>query len=124
LESVTRYRRYQHGEAVAWGMMCAALLGHQVVKTPADDVARLIALVRKMGPLPAWPQVTPGKLLEAMRSDKKTKFGKVRFVLSPRIGDARTYDDVPPEKALCVLRFGPKLLLRPSAASALETCHG
>jgi 3-dehydroquinate synthase len=124
LESVTRYRRYQHGEAVAWGMMCAALLGHQVVNTPADDVARLIALVRKMGPLPAWPRTSAGKLLDAMRSDKKTKFGKVRFVLSPGIGQARTYDDVPPEKALCVLRFGPKFLLRSSAASALETCHG
>lgn len=124
LESVTGYRRYQHGEAVAWGMMCAALLGHQVVNTPADDVARLIALVRKMGPLPGWPRTSAGKLLEAMRSDKKTKFGKVRFVLSPGIGRARTYDDVPPEKALCVLRFGPKFLLRSSAASALETCHG
>ncbi|MGA2421632.1 MAG: 3-dehydroquinate synthase, partial [Candidatus Acidiferrum sp.] len=27
LESVTNYRVYQHGEAVAWGMMAAALLG-------------------------------------------------------------------------------------------------
>ena len=124
LESVTRYRRYQHGEAVAWGMMCAALLGHQVVSTPADDVARLIALVRQMGPLPAWPQVNPRKLLDAMRSDKKTKFGKVRFVLSLRIGRARTYDDVPQAKTMCVLRFGPKFLLRPSHANALETCHG
>ena len=124
LETVTRYRRYQHGEAVAWGMMCAGLLGHQVVNTPADDVARLIALVRKMGPLPPWPQVAAGKLFETMRGDKKTKFGKVRFVLSPRLGRAQSYDDVPPEKALCVLRFGPQFLLRSSGADALETCHG
>jgi len=46
LEAVTHYRRYQHGEAVAWGLMCAALLGHELVNTPADDVARIIALVR------------------------------------------------------------------------------
>jgi 3-dehydroquinate synthase len=124
LESVTRYRRYQHGEAVAWGLMCAGLLGHQVVNAPADDVARLIALVRKMGPLPPWPEVGPGKLFDAMRADKKAKFGKVRFVLSPRLGRAKSYDDVPPGKALCVLRFGPQFLLRSSGAVALETCHG
>src|SRR5256885_5582511 len=30
LESVTKYRRYQHGEAVAWGMIAAAFLGHEL----------------------------------------------------------------------------------------------
>ncbi|MGB9469224.1 MAG: 3-dehydroquinate synthase, partial [Candidatus Acidiferrum sp.] len=52
LESVTRYKTFQHGEAVAWGMMCAALLGHETIKTPPDDVARIIALVRQIGTLP------------------------------------------------------------------------
>jgi 3-dehydroquinate synthase len=112
LESVTRYRKYRHGEAVAWGMMCAALLGHEAANTPADDVARIIALVRQIGPLPAWPTVSPEKLYSAMRADKKTKFGKVRFVLSPRIGRAKSYDDVPEKNALCVLRFGPRLALQ------------
>lgn len=124
LESVTRYRKYRHGEAVAWGMMCAALLGHEVVNTPADDVARVIALVRQLGPLPAWPAVPPEKLFDAMRADKKTKFGKVRFVLSPRVGHAKSYDNVAPTKALCVLRFGPKVVLRAQPAQALENCHG
>jgi len=124
LEAVTEYRRYQHGEAVAWGLMCAALLGHELVNTPADDVARIIALVRKTGPLPAWPEVAPAKLFDAMRSDKKTKFGKVRFVLSRRLGDARSYDDVPPKRVLCVLRFGPKFVLKSSSEKALEKCHG
>lgn len=124
LESVTRYKRYRHGEAVAWGMMCAALLGHEVVKTPADDVARIIALVRRIGPLPPWPAVPPEKLFDAMRADKKTKFGKVRFVLSTRLGSAKSYDEVPPKKALCVLRFGPKFLLRSEPMDALGKCHG
>jgi len=122
LESVTRYRKYQHGEAVAWGMMCAALLGHEAVDTPADDVARVIALVRQIGPLPDWPEVPPRKLFEAMRSDKKTKFGKVRFVLSPQLGRAKSFDSVAEKAAICILRFGPRLLLRP--ADVLEKCHG
>jgi 3-dehydroquinate synthase len=124
LESATRYRRYQHGEAVAWGMMCAALLGHEVLNTPANDVARIIALVRRIGPLPPWPALLPQKLFHAMRADKKTKFGKVRFVLSPRIGEARSYDDVTPKKALCVLRFAPRFVLRDTPRDAIEKCHG
>jgi 3-dehydroquinate synthase len=123
LESSTRYRRYQHGEAVAWGMMCAALLGHEVIQTPADDVARIIALVRRIGPLPAWPAVPAKKLFAAMRADKKTKFGKVRFVLSPRLGQAKSYDEVAIEKAVCVLRFGPQFILRPKLTVELEKCH-
>jgi 3-dehydroquinate synthase len=124
LESSTRYRRYQHGEAVAWGMMCAALLGHEIIQTPANDVARIIALVRCIGPLPAWPAVPARKLFAAMHADKKTKFGKVRFVLSPRLGQAKSYDGVPREKAVCVLRFGPQFILRPKSTVELKKCHG
>jgi len=123
LESVTHYRKYQHGEAVAWGMMCAALLGHEVINTPADDVARIIRLVRRIGPLPRWPGVPAEKLFDAMHRDKKTKSGKVRFVLSPRVGHAKSYEHVAPTKALCVLRFGPKFVLRADRAEPLEKCH-
>jgi 3-dehydroquinate synthase len=123
LESSTNYRKYRHGEAVAWGMMCAALLGHEVAKTPADDVARIISMVRRIGPLPAWPAASPKQLFAAMHADKKTKFGKVRFVLCPKLGSARSFDDVAEQRAICVLRFGPQLILRPPPALALEKCH-
>jgi 3-dehydroquinate synthase len=121
LESATHYRKFQHGEAVAWGMMCAALLGHEAANTPADDVARIISLVRKIGPLPKWPSVPVRVLFALMRADKKTKFGKVRFVLSPRLGKAQSYDGVSEAAAICVLRFGPRLVLQPIAA--LGKCH-
>jgi 3-dehydroquinate synthase len=45
LESTTRYKRFQHGEAVAWGMMCAALLGHEAAGAKADAVSRIVASV-------------------------------------------------------------------------------
>ncbi len=121
LESATRYKKFQHGEAVAWGMMCAALLGHETVHTPADDVARVIALVRRLGPLPEWPSVPAQRLFALMRADKKTKFGKVRFVLSARIGKAQSCDGVSDKAALCVLRFGPRLILE--HRNALGKCH-
>lgn len=110
LESVTKYRRYQHGEAVAWGMISAAFLGHELGLTRADDVSRIVALIRRLGPLPPWPDVPPGALLNAMRSDKKTRAGILRFVLSPRIGEARSYDTVPLHVVERVLHFTPRLI--------------
>jgi 3-dehydroquinate synthase len=110
LESVTKYRRYQHGEAVAWGMVAAAILGHEVGVTRADDVARIVSLVRRMGPLPPWPRASAKVLIDAMRSDKKTFAGKLRFVLSSRIGKARTYENAPREAVERALHFAPQLL--------------
>jgi 3-dehydroquinate synthase len=108
LESATKYKRYQHGEAVAWGMMAAALLGHEAGVTRSDDVSRIVQLVRRLGPLPEWPRVPPGKLIAAMQSDKKTRAGKLRFVLTPQIGKARSYDHVPLNALERVLRFAPR----------------
>lgn len=113
LESATRYRRYQHGEAVAWGMMCAALLGYGVVHTRGDAVSRIVALIKRVGPLPGWPKASPKKLIAAMHADKKARGGKVRFVLAPRLGKASSYDDVPPKMVACVLRCAPECLQRP-----------
>jgi 3-dehydroquinate synthase len=120
LESITQYRRYQHGEAVAWGMMCAALLGHEMGITRADDVSRIVSLVRRVGPLPAWPSVPPKTLTDAMRSDKKARDGNLRFVLTPRIGKAASYDHVPLAAVERVLRFAPHFLCD---AKCAESAH-
>lgn len=110
LENVTHYRQYRHGEAVAWGMMAAAFLGHELKLTPAQDVSRIVSLVRRVGPLPPWPRVSTTVLLGVMRSDKKSRSGALRFVLSPRIGQARTYDTVPERVVERVLHFTPRLI--------------
>ena len=108
LESTTRYRRYRHGEAVACGMMAAALLGHEIGICKADYASRIVALVRHLGPLPVWPHVPTKALISAMRSDKKTLHGKLRFVLSPRLGKAGSYEEVPLEAVRRVLHFAPQ----------------
>ena len=110
LESATRYRNYRHGEAVAWGMMAAAFLGHELKVTPAVDASRIISLVRRLEPLPPWPSLSPGTLLGVMRSDKKSRSGVLRFVLSPRIGQASTYDAVPQQAVERVLHLTPRLI--------------
>jgi 3-dehydroquinate synthetase len=91
-------------------MMAAALLGHAAGITSERDAAGIIALTRRLGPLPAWPKVAPAKLISAMRSDKKARAGKLRFVLTPGIGKARSYDSISLELLQRVLRLGPGLL--------------
>ncbi len=122
LESVTRYRHFQHGEAVAWGMMCAGLLGHEVAGTPADEVSRIVALVRRMGPLPPWPDVKPKEIIEAMRTDKKARGGKMRFVLTKKLGQARTVEGVAEKTVECILRCAPHVFVKP--VETLGNCDG
>jgi 3-dehydroquinate synthase len=86
LESVTRYRVFRHGEAVGWGMIVAAALGIATNNLAIGDAVRIIRLVRRVGPLPPLPKVSAIRILAAMRSDKKTRGGRLRFVLPTRIG--------------------------------------
>ena len=67
----------------------------------------MASLVGRVGAIPRWPSVAAKTFADAMRSDKKTHGGKLRFVLSPRIGEARTYEDVPLAAVERVLRLAP-----------------
>jgi 3-dehydroquinate synthase len=110
LETATKYRRYRHGEAVALGMIAASLLGQAAAVTPAEHAARVIALTKRIGPLPPWPGASPKELIGFMRNDKKARSGKIRFILSPRIGKAQACDAIPLELVERVLRAMPDAL--------------
>jgi 3-dehydroquinate synthase len=104
LESVTRYRKYLHGEAVGWGMIAAAKLGVAAGMFPAGGAERVVRLIRSVGPLPAWPAAGPARLVSAMQADKKTRDGRLRFVLPERIGKVRCGVEVSSSDLLSVLR--------------------
>src|SRR5947199_9414943 len=91
-------------------MIAATCLGDERGVMRADCACCSDALIRRLGPLPAWPSVSATTLLGAMRSDKKTRTGILRFVLSPRIGAARSYDAVPLHAVERVLHFTPRLI--------------
>ena len=104
LESVTRYRKYLHGEAVGWGMIAASKLAVAMEMFSARDAERVVRLTRLVGPLPVWPAAPPSRLMAAMQADKKTRAGRLRFVLPERIGTVRCGVEVPQEILLRVLR--------------------
>ena len=105
LESVTKYRRYLHGEAVAWGMFAVNMLGTHTGFTDENEAPRLSRLIHKAIHLPWWPRVSSHAMIKAMQTDKKKTGGKLRFVLSPRIGEARSIDSVSNEAVKSVLDF-------------------
>ena len=94
-ETATGYRRYLQGEAVAWGMIGASRLAERAGLFPAAQAQRVEALVRRVGPLPPPPAQKPEQLIAIMGADKKTRGGKLRFVLPDRIGHVETVSGIP-----------------------------
>jgi len=104
LESVTRYRKYLHGEAVGWGMIAATRLAVAGGLLPAKDSGRILHLIARVGPLPRWSSASPARLIAAMQADKKTRAGRLRFVLPERIGKVRCGMEADPQILTQVLR--------------------
>ncbi len=102
-ETATRYREYLHGEAVGWGMIAASRLAGRMGLLAEENAVRIERLVRRVGSLPALPATKSSRLVEIMHSDKKARGGKLRFVLSPKIGRAETFGPVAPKLVAEVL---------------------
>ena len=92
LEAETGYRRFLHGEAIAWGMIAAANIAAAMGKT--TPASRIIEAVLRLGPLPKV-EVNTQDIIRRLRADKKTLDGRVHFVLPVRIGQVRVVGNVP-----------------------------
>lgn len=104
LEAVTKYRRFRHGEAIAYGMLGAADLA--VVRGALADRERqaLAQLVTQLGPLPPVADLPIPEVMEAIRRDKKVVNGRLHFVIAIEIGATTTIDDVTEDELKAVLR--------------------
>jgi 3-dehydroquinate synthase len=86
LEAATRYKVYQHGEAVLWGMRFALALSQVRGKLDAAERVRVDGFLAGLD-VPAVPVgFGPAELFELMTHDKKVRDGKIHFVLLDRIG--------------------------------------
>jgi 3-dehydroquinate synthase len=94
LEAETRYERFLHGEAVAFGMHAATALAERVVKLAPADAAQIHSVIRQYGPIPAFDGITASSLFARLASDKKTVQGNVHFVLPVKIGDVKIVSGV------------------------------
>jgi 3-dehydroquinate synthase len=103
LEAVTRYKRFLHGEAVAYGMLVAAELGVKRGVMPPGDRDALADVIAKMGPLPAITDISVPEVLEAVGHDKKVIKGQLHYVMPKAIGTCEVVTDVTKEELAAAL---------------------
>lgn len=85
LESVTNYQGFQHGEAVLWGMRFALALSRGKSGLSDKSYKEAADFLNSIK-LPLLPNVKAEEFFAPMKKDKKSKDGKVRFVLLKNIG--------------------------------------
>ena len=110
IEAVTKYRRFRHGEAVAYGMLAVADLAVRRGIFAEEERSALAELIARLGPLPSVSDLSAQALVEAMRRDKKVRQGRLHVVLPTRIGATRIVDDVTDDefaRSLCALGIRP-----------------
>jgi 3-dehydroquinate synthase len=104
LEAITKYRRFRHGEAIAYGMIAAANLAAARGALAPRERQALADLIALLGPLPAVSDLSIAQVLEAVRRDKKVVKGRLHFVICIAIGATTVVDDVTEEELAGVLR--------------------
>ena len=105
LEAISGYGKYLHGEAIAIGQVAAARLSQELTGFAPAEVARVAELFARAG-LPVKVRLTTaqrGRLLAAMRQDKKVSGGEIKFVLARRLGEVVWGQKVPPALVEAVL---------------------
>jgi 3-dehydroquinate synthase len=104
LEAVTKYRRLKHGEAVGYGMQCAADIGTRAGTIAPVEAATIKQGVAALGRLPRIGDLSVAEIAAAMAHDKKATQGKIPFILPTRIGEVIVRDDIPPQLVRSAIR--------------------
>jgi len=85
-----------HGEAVAIGMLAAARISNRLGILDQNELSRLRNLIQRASLATETPALELGKIIQAMRHDKKILEGRIRFVLPKAIGEVLITDQVSP----------------------------
>ena len=100
LEAETRYRRFLHGEAVAYGMIAAGRLAETLELLSPATRQEIERTILDYGPVPDPGDVAAENLVARVSGDKKTIGGRVHFVLASRIGQVQVVTDPAPHLVL------------------------
>jgi 3-dehydroquinate synthase len=95
IERAGNYQEFLHGEAVSLGIVAACAISIKKAGLPRDQSDAIIDLLRRFDLPTQLPRDFPrGKIIGALKFDKKFEAGKIRFVVTPRIGSAHLSSDV------------------------------
>lgn len=98
IETITGYEQIQHGEAVSLGMVAATKMAADLGLCDPAILTQLTGLLTAIDLPTVWDLPETARLMDAMKSDKKVKDSKIRFILPTRIGQVVIRDDVPADK--------------------------
>jgi len=102
LEAETNYKSLLHGEAVAWGMVAASRIAAMVGTLDNKSTSRITEATLALARLPKL-EVRGQNIVRRLQADKKTKNGKVHFVLPVEIGKVDIVNNVPTEVVLAAV---------------------
>lgn len=105
IEHAGGYRTFLHGEAISLGIVGACEISVRKAGLPKSERDRIVATLERLGLPVRLPEGFPKEqILDVTRSDKKFINGAVRFVIAPRIGEARLVDNVTYEDIAAALQ--------------------
>ncbi|XWY21544.1 3-dehydroquinate synthase [Bisgaard Taxon 45] len=105
IETHLGYGHWLHGEAVAVGMLMAAVLSEKLGHLTLTEVARLEKLLARANlPTVSPDSMQPDDYLPHMMRDKKVLAGKLRLVLLMSLGQAYVATDTNPQLVLDAIR--------------------
>jgi 3-dehydroquinate synthase len=95
IEAVAGYGTLLHGEAVALGMVAAAQVSAERAGLQENEVKELLSVISQLGLPTRMPDRLPrSQILEKVFADKKFVNGKIRFVVTPRLGSALLVENI------------------------------
>ncbi|MDR4505940.1 MAG: 3-dehydroquinate synthase [Candidatus Scalindua sp.] len=86
LETLTSFKKYRHGEAVAIGMIYATKIAISMDLTDETVLERQETLLKRLGLSLTYHALNPHDIVRTLYQDKKTIGGKLRFVLPTKVG--------------------------------------
>ncbi|MDD5166416.1 MAG: 3-dehydroquinate synthase [Candidatus Omnitrophica bacterium] len=95
IESAGSFKKYNHGEAVALGMLLASDISKSLSLINKDSGQKIENLIMAMGLPTRIRKITVQKIIKAHYHDKKFIGSKNRFVLLGGIGRALVLEDIP-----------------------------
>jgi 3-dehydroquinate synthase len=95
IEAAAGYGKLLHGEAVALGMVAAAHVSAERAGLRKEEVEELLSVIRRLDlPIKMPDRLSRNQILEKVFADKKFVNGKIRFVVTPSLGNALLAENI------------------------------
>ena len=95
IERAGNYRKFLHGEALSLGIVAACAVSIKRAGLPPRQRDAVIDVLRRFDLPTCLPKNFPrNKIVDAVKFDKKFQSGKIRYIVTPRIGAAYLTTDV------------------------------